>query len=137
MNENGDHMDIPTSCVASAKTTGTRCRNSPIIGGHVCRMHGGAAPQVKRKAAERIAKTRDSAIDALNRLIDDGLVDARVALDAVVKLTETHETLEGRVARREGRVVDERSNLDTDIRHLLDEFETADARPGSNGKAGI
>jgi hypothetical protein len=82
-------------------------------------MHGGAAPQVKRKAAERIAAARDSALDALTQLIAEGRVDAKVALDAVVKLTETHETLEGRVARREGMVVDERSQLDAEIEELL------------------
>lgn len=32
------------------------CTNSPVVGAEVCRMHGGAAPQVKRKAAERVAQ---------------------------------------------------------------------------------
>ena len=128
-------MHESTPCTATTRS-GNRCSNPPIKGATVCRMHGGSAPQVKAKAAERIAEARDTALDALNRLIADGKVDARVALDAVVKLTETHETLEGRVARREGRVVDERSDLDRDIQRLLEEFgPPADARPGSNGKA--
>lgn len=101
-------------------------------------MHGGAAPQVKRKAAERIAEARDTALEALLRLIQSGEVDAKVALDTVVKLTETHETLEGRVARREGRVVDERSDLDRDIAALLAQFDrpAADARPVGPGATG-
>ena len=33
---------------------GTPCKNAPINGTNVCRMHGGAAPQVRRKAEERI-----------------------------------------------------------------------------------
>lgn len=109
------------TCAATAKATGNRCQRAPIAGATVCRVHGGAAPQVQRKAAERIAAARDSALDALTGLIASGQVDARVALDAVVKLTETHETLEGRVARREGMVVDERSQLDAEIAQLLAE----------------
>ena len=42
-------------CKATAKGTGERCRRAPIAGGTVCRTHGGAAPQVKAKAArERV-----------------------------------------------------------------------------------
>lgn len=115
---------------------GKPCGNPAMKGTTVCRMHGGSAPQVQAKAAERIAAARDDALSALNRLIISGKVDAKTALDAVVRLTETYETLEGRVARREGRVVDERSDLDRDIEALLAEFSPpAHARPGSNGQA--
>ena len=109
------------TCTATAKATGLRCQRAPIAGATVCRVHGGAAPQVQRKAAERIAEARDTALEQLTRLIRSGDIDARVALDAVVKLTETHETLSGRVARREGMVVDERSQLDAEIAELLAE----------------
>lgn len=42
-------------CSATAKSTGNRCRRLSIAGGVVCLVHGGAAPQVRRKAAERVA----------------------------------------------------------------------------------
>jgi hypothetical protein len=38
---------------------GTRCKKAPILGGTVCRNHGGASPQVKRKAAERVLDVID------------------------------------------------------------------------------
>lgn len=38
---------------------GTPCQRFPIAGATVCRKHGGAAPQVKRKAAERLADLID------------------------------------------------------------------------------
>lgn len=41
-------------CAAHSSRTGERCRRPAIIGATVCRTHGGAAPQVKRKAAERV-----------------------------------------------------------------------------------
>ena len=45
----------------SAKSTrsGKPCKKSPILGGTVCATHGGSAPQVKRKAAERLADLID------------------------------------------------------------------------------
>lgn len=43
----------PRQCTATNRQ-GQRCRKPPILGGTVCRNHGGASPQVKRKAAERV-----------------------------------------------------------------------------------
>lgn len=50
---------IPRQCTAKSKRTGKRCQRPPILGATVCRMHGGASPQVKRKAAERLADLID------------------------------------------------------------------------------
>ncbi len=81
---------------------GNQCAKPAIQGGTVCRMHGGAAPQVQRKAAERLAEARDDALSLLLRQIRSGEIEPRVVLDAVVKLTEVTETIEGRVAKRVG-----------------------------------
>ena len=43
------------TCTATAKSTGARCRRSPVAGATVCQVHGGAAPQVKAAAKERLA----------------------------------------------------------------------------------
>ena len=52
----------PTSpkrqCTSKAKGTGTRCKRSPVPGAEVCVVHGGAAPQVRAKAAERLLTAR-------------------------------------------------------------------------------
>lgn len=45
-------MDEARRCTATARS-GQRCKKAAIKGGKVCRMHGGVAPQVKAKAAER------------------------------------------------------------------------------------
>jgi hypothetical protein len=42
-------------CTAKANRTGRRCRRAAISGGNVCPTHGGRAPAVKRRAAERVA----------------------------------------------------------------------------------
>lgn len=46
---------------------GGQCKRYPIPGGTVCKMHGGAAPQVKRKAALRLQELVDPALKVLAR----------------------------------------------------------------------
>lgn len=49
--------DRPRRCRARRKD-GQPCRCWAIRGGYVCRVHGGAAPQVRRKAAERLLSAK-------------------------------------------------------------------------------
>jgi len=88
------------TCTAH-RQDGNPCKGRAIRGGNVCYVHGGAAPQVKKKAAERLREVRDLAVEKFSGRVEAGEVDAKVLLDASVKLTELVETLEGRVARRE------------------------------------
>lgn len=44
----------PMKCSAR-RSNGQPCNNPPIKGATVCRVHGGSAPQVKRKAEKRVA----------------------------------------------------------------------------------
>lgn len=48
-----------TKCKATSRTTGKQCGQRPIPGGTVCRFHGGAAPQVKARALQRILDAAD------------------------------------------------------------------------------
>lgn len=48
-------------CTSKAKRTGERCTKWPVKGATVCPSHGGRAPQVKAKAALRLAE-RDAAV---------------------------------------------------------------------------
>src|SRR5580692_7897949 len=41
-------------CTAKSKRSGKQCTRHAILGGNVCIMHGGAAPQVKQSAALRL-----------------------------------------------------------------------------------
>lgn len=43
-----------TQCTATNKRTGTRCKRL-VVGGGVCYLHGGNAPQVRRKREARVA----------------------------------------------------------------------------------
>ena len=58
-------------CKAKSKRSQERCKKDAMKGGTVCRAHGGAAPQVKAKALERIKALVDPAIDRLDATIRD------------------------------------------------------------------
>lgn len=62
-----DPMERPR-CTATNRQ-GKRCGKEPIKGGTVCRMHGGAAPQVIAAAEERLKALVDPAITRLAELI--------------------------------------------------------------------
>lgn len=49
-------------CAATAKRTGKPCRRAPVPGASVCSVHGGAAPQTRAKAAERVLEREARAL---------------------------------------------------------------------------
>lgn len=57
-------------CTAHTKSNGTRCKQPSIAGGHVCRYHGGSAPQVKNKAAQRLAAIVDPCVAKLAKFVN-------------------------------------------------------------------
>lgn len=65
-------MDVPDPMAGKCTATnrqGKRCGKHAIPGGTVCRMHGGAAPQVKAAALARLMALQHPAIDRLEKLI--------------------------------------------------------------------
>lgn len=75
--------DESRQCTAKAKSTQKRCQQTAIVGGRVCRMHGGSAPQVKRAAAVRMRDLIDPAIATLARVLVDPLSSETAKLRAV------------------------------------------------------
>lgn len=66
----GDTLHGRFQCSARSKQKGIQCGRTAIPGGTVCRYHGGAAPQVKLKAQERLAAYQDKALDRLFELVE-------------------------------------------------------------------
>lgn len=64
-------MDDSRRCTATAKSSGERCKRAAVRGGNVCSMHGGAAPQVKKKAQERLDEMADATTADIQRDIED------------------------------------------------------------------
>lgn len=77
-------------CSAKSKSTGERCLRPVVPGATICRHHGGNAPQVKRKARERLEKLVDPSIQFLADLIDQGIAseDKSVVLKAALGILD-------------------------------------------------
>jgi hypothetical protein len=67
------------------RPNGGRCKREAEPGAVVCDQHGGAAPQVRRRAAERLIMTADQAAQMLVRMMEDNQVPfgvrAKIAQD--------------------------------------------------------
>lgn len=53
-------------CVARSKTTGEQCKKPAMHGCTVCRAHGGAAPQVRARAEQRVIEEHARALTAFS-----------------------------------------------------------------------
>lgn len=68
-----DPTEAPDPMEGKCKATnrqGKRCGKYAIPGGTVCRMHGGAAPQVKNAAEARLRALEFPAIERMAKLIN-------------------------------------------------------------------
>jgi len=97
------NMPEERRCVGH-KRTGARCQRPAILGGTVCRHHGGAAPHVKKAARARLENAADRLarqllgmaedpdmppaikLAALRDALDRAGVGARQALDVSVEM---------------------------------------------------
>jgi hypothetical protein len=71
-------------CSARSSRTGKPCQRYPAVGATVCRVHGGAAPQVQKAARRRLEQAADVLVKRLLGLALDGAAPDHVALSAVV-----------------------------------------------------
>ena len=55
----------------ATRPNGSRCKREAGDGAVVCDQHGGAAPQVRRRAAERLIMTADQAAQMLVKMMED------------------------------------------------------------------
>lgn len=104
-----------------------------VQGATVCRIHGGAAPQVQAAAVDRLRVVRDLGIDRLDRILttNGDRLDPRVLLDIVTKLTDKIELLEGRATARtetsELRLEEVRKQFTVRLEALADSYRRAPA----------
>lgn len=126
-----DLMHADTRCTARRRN-GEPCRNWAMLGTNVCRMHGGAAPQVRRRAQQRILEASDKAAARLVELMQDTKVPYAVQLAAARDLLDRAQ-LAGRQEIEMGVTVSllER-NIDAALVYDLDDdavTEVEDDRP--------
>jgi hypothetical protein len=75
-------------CTAHSSRTGQPCKRAAVIGGAVCSKHGGSAPQVKARAAERILMSADLGARRLIQFMNDRKVPYAVRLRAAESLLD-------------------------------------------------
>lgn len=126
-------------CAALSKQSGQRCKRAPIIGGTVCKIHGGGAPQVQESARARLAREimpsisrlateRDKAPKASDRiraatsLLDRGGFGPRVT----VELDDARSMLIERLREMKARALRPADIIDAEIVHELEEGDTTD-----------
>ena len=61
---------------------GQPCQAWAIRGATVCRVHGGSAPQVKRKAAENMALVRENSLEKFLLQLEADVVQPQTVLNA-------------------------------------------------------
>ena len=71
-------------CTARSKRSGKRCRKWTRRGAAVCPMHGGKAPQVERKAEDRMLALQDPAVAAVARAVNGKDIDVALRGSKVV-----------------------------------------------------
>jgi hypothetical protein len=67
---------------------GKRCGFEAEAGSVVCERHGAAAPQTRRRAAERVIMTADEAVEVITSFISDPTVPSAVRLKAAQDLAD-------------------------------------------------
>jgi hypothetical protein len=82
-----DLMQGKTLCTARRRN-GAPCGNAPMAGTNVCRMHGGAAPQVRRRAQQRILEASDKAAARLVAMMQDDTIAPAIQLAAARDLLD-------------------------------------------------
>jgi hypothetical protein len=83
----GENSTDPRRCTAHSSQTGKRCKNASILGGRVCRYHGGSAPHVQKKAAERLQALEHPALDVFEEVLKKATQPACPALAVRVAAT--------------------------------------------------
>lgn len=122
----------PGACTGHASAgTGRPCRNDPVRGATVCRMHGATAPQVRKAAQLRLLEAADDAAGVLIRLALDRDVPANVRRAAASDLLDRA----GLSARHHVQVEhvdlgDERARL-AELEAIGDELQELRARKAS------
>lgn len=103
---------------------GKPCSKWAIKGGNVCELHGGAAPQVQRKAQENQAQVRAQLVDHLFELVKPSIERLKAIIEhGDARPADQLRAIEIVMDRTVGKKV-EVSVDDTDVEDLDREIET-------------
>jgi hypothetical protein len=78
----GQPPEFPNQCEGAITGGARRCRRKAIAGSNVCIRHGGAAPQVKASARERLALMVSPALNKLHTIITAKKNDPHISVQS-------------------------------------------------------
>lgn len=81
-------VDDTRRCTATANRTGERCKAPAIKGHNVCRVHGGASPQVVRTAKQRLLELASPAVAALQEVLTNPETDNATKVRAALGILD-------------------------------------------------
>lgn len=131
-------------CTATNRQ-GERCKRYPIPGGTVCTNHGGGAPQVKRRAQQRLLDAIDPAISVLIEEMHSAAKSAdrqkaansildRAGIPRVVKETDSDTAREHLLERlRENRRTITSGAVTDEVHEVVRAIEYRTPRPAEAG----
>lgn len=90
---NASKMGVPIAQCSATNRRGLRCGNPAILGGSVCPLHGGSAPQVREAAKKRLMQLVPDSIEAMAELAGvvgdaDGAEDEKVKQRALADILD-------------------------------------------------
>jgi hypothetical protein len=128
----GENSTDPRRCTAHSSQTGKRCKNASILGGRVCRYHGGSAPHVQKKAAERLQALEHPALDVFEEVLKKATQPAYPALAVRVAATVLDRTGHKQPKKLEiepRQTIDVRTLSTGLLRQLVAEIKQQQAQP--------
>lgn len=113
------HERTRTRCSATLRS-GRPCRSWAVHGASVCNQHGGAAPQVRAAAQERLDRLANDAVGVLRDIMNNPTLDPAVKIKAAAEVLNRHGNLEGI----------KRSERDVNVSGRVSVEHTAALQPG-------
>ena len=130
---NGRHERTPaqrsalpgTQCIAKSQRTGNQCRRWAVLGATTCLHHGAAAPQVQRKALERLRELQPDALAVIEEALesDDEKTRLSVAMDILDR------TGIGRQSKVEQNTVSKIEDIPTELLRELAGLDKPEEKP--------
>lgn len=109
-------------CKAHSSRTGKRCRRHAMAGTTVCPMHGARAPQVPKRALDRLVELQPEAVRVFQLAARRAGRKNATPADVAVALRAADSLLDRTgVVARFGVDVDLRANVRSEYEHLTDE----------------
>ena len=118
-----EDLTIRRRCTAMRSNGIERCKRTAILGGTVCFTHGGAAPQVQRKARERLLELVEPALTELTKIVINKNTSENVRLSAIKDILDRSGLAATIKVEQDVHVFDTREEILSEAEQLLNQIK--------------